>query len=442
MSEENPFGNRVKTFVAGGDSSDGRAKTRPGDEAPKTIEHRPAGEMKSVELDMNDIGHADTVMQTSTPPPPPPEAAAPVEAPAPANLLEAAEQQQEAASAPALASITGVGFDPPVLRVNRAAKVSVIGRRENGPFEQVTDFTVVILPEGAGSFDKGRSLFTPNKAGPIEFAVVAIDPVTKQEHHFRPDNLEVQEAEPSVVLTPSLAHISQEATEAHQAEAEAEARRVRERLPTVSGSELEHRWHGERPRAMTEGGSPIYPPPQGRVDTAERAAPAPEQAPEQPRHRVIHEMPAARTEDGHRPARRSWWNILGWAAAILFGIGIIAGGAFTGLQRYFAADDAEIPTELPLPAPSVPATTVTAVPAPAPSVPTPEPAPAPIPAIVRDGEPGLEGSSGSFVRASARMAFPTSCRTSHFPAGIWILCDMHERHGADLCDCDVVGFAH
>jgi hypothetical protein len=61
---------------------------------------------------------------------------------------------------------------------------------------------------------------------------------------------------------------------------------------------------------------------------------------------------------------------------------------------------------------------------------------------VAPSEPGLVGSSGTYVRTLARTAFPRSCATAgRTPIpGVRFFCERDARHGDDYCACDVAGF--
>jgi hypothetical protein len=88
--------------------------------------------------------------------------------------------------------------------------------------------------------------------------------------------------------------------------------------------------------------------------------------------------------------------------------------------------------------------------APTMALPTPRvaPSPAPIPRgllpppVPARAEPGLQGARGSYVRTSARAAFPTSCATAGSLStrlrGVRFFCGL--QAGDDLCDCQVAGF--
>ncbi|HVM90718.1 MAG TPA: hypothetical protein VMU11_02375 [Verrucomicrobiae bacterium] len=454
MSNTNEFKKDIEGFRAPGARTP-RPKTGPrGNEVITQDEVVPASAvpphaLKSIEIDVKEIGTAPTVLQHSTPPPPPPDD----ERHPAVSLLAQLEQEEQARTSepdhgpkteqtqlkPAFKKIS-VEF-PTMVRVGVVTKLAVLGHHHDDKgFDAVNDFHCVDMPTGSIEFDEASGTFTPRKAGKVRLNIVVIDPITKDPHVLEDLELVVHPAdEPKVILSDSLANLSAPATAAHNADAE--GRKQREGMETISpASQLAQQWFKETPDGMTAGGTPIHRIQNTPEPTTSKSEEKGESSVQTAKRHPVVQMRSVTEED----VRKREHRLPFWLRAMFIGFAVIMATGFVmvGVVSYLLGHPLH-PADLASadPAPSVPPSEATAEPTVNPTVPaelTPSPAPP-----RASGEPGLHGDIGSYVRASARAAYPTSCHDLHedvFHGTVRVLCGLRQRHGNDICDCDVAGF--
>ena len=377
---------------------------------------------KSIEIDTRELGTAKTVQHPVTPVPPRP---------------VTAEQEPAPAATPPPALYTGIklAFEPKVAQVGMPVSIKIIGSKIDGTREEIAlnndRASIGCEPKNSGNFFPEG--FIPSKDGVILFAALYSDAGGAQIHEIS-EHYTVHPSQ-SVSLSNSMQNVVSPAA-------------TPPKPVTVSDSPLEKKFFGERPKAQTMGGSPIYP----LAPTTET-----EPATESRRRDVQPRMEAVTEKDVKRGLRRqkafAWmrrhwkWLVLA-PLALLFGAGVTMGA----ITAYFAHQHAPATTaETAIPTTEeTPATEEAVTDATAPTA-TPTPATEPSPTITSvvatvvrhtGDEPGLTGVSGTRVTVLAREAFPRTCRTgwtTRRTDDVHFNCGPGERQGANVCACDATG---